>query len=115
MKLKNMIIENYKIDNIDYPLLPKAMTCSNFSLDIKFICISFDVVQKIEQTLKKYQITLGQLQSANYIGQFLGENEKDIVLIAKKMVMGHNPNEVFLVDKTLKNKGFFEKFFNFFN
>ena len=35
--------------------------------------------------------------------------------MTKKMVNGYNPNEVLLVNKTRKNEGFFEKFFNFFN
>ncbi len=43
----------------------------------------------------------------------------NIILIenkmTKKIINGHNPNEVKLVNKTRENKGFFEKFFNFFN
>ena len=39
---------------------------------------------------------------------------KDIFSMARKIINGHNPNEVSLINKSLKNKGFFEKFFNFF-
>ena len=42
-------------------------------------------------------------------------DEKDIFLMAKKIINGHNPNEVLLVNKTPKNKGFFEKIFHFFS
>ena len=35
--------------------------------------------------------------------------------MAKKMIDGFNPNEVILKDKSEKNQGFFEKFFNFFS
>ena len=58
---------------------------------------------------------MAHLVSGAYIRQFLDDENKDIFLIAKKMINGHNPNEVMLVDKTLKKQGFFEKFFNFFS
>ena len=35
--------------------------------------------------------------------------------MTKKIIDGHNKNEVKLVNKTPKNKGFFEKFFDLFS
>ena len=35
--------------------------------------------------------------------------------MSKNIIEGCNKNEVFLINKTRKNKGFFEKFFEFFN
>ena len=35
--------------------------------------------------------------------------------MAKQLKNGYNLNEITLVNKTFKNQGFFEKFFNFFN
>ena len=45
----------------------------------------------------------------------LSDEQNDIFLMSKKLIIGHNPNEVLFVDKMPKNKGFFEKFFNLFN
>ena len=39
----------------------------------------------------------------------------NITKIANDVINGYNVNEVFIVKKTLKKQGFFEKFFNFFN
>ena len=69
----------------------------------------------MEQILKRYQISLEKVVSAPYIKKFLTDDDKDIFLMAKKIIAGYNPNEVKLAEKTIKNKGFFEKFFNLFN
>ena len=114
-KIIHMIIENYKIDNKNYSFLPNGINCNNFSIDVKFICVPYEVLKNLEKTLKKYQISLNQLLSASYVCQFSIENENDIVLTAKKLMKGYNSNEVFLIDKTNKNLGFFERFFNLFN
>ena len=114
-KIIHMTIENYNLDNKNYVYLPSENNCNSFSLDIKFVCIDHKTIKNFEEILKKYQISLAHLVSGAYIRQFLDDENKDIFLIAKKMINGHNPNEVMLVDKTLKKQGFFEKFFNFFS
>ncbi len=114
-KIVHMIIGNYKIDNQDFNSLPLNIDCKSFSLDVKFLCISNKLVKHIEMILKKYQISLHKILSAEYIGEFLNEKNTDLFAMAKKIVEGHNPNEVLMIDKTNENKGFFEKFFNFFN
>ena len=42
------------------------------------------------------------------------QNEHDLIKMVVKVKDGYNANEVFLVDKKLQNKGFFEKFFDIF-
>lgn len=113
-KIIHMIINNYQIDNKSYPFFPIDVSGNNFSIDISFICISNRLIKKLEKILKKYHISLSQVVSANYAMKFLINDEKDIFLMSKKIMNGHNPNEVMLVEKTSKNEGFFEKFFNFF-
>ena len=114
-KIIHMIIDNYQIDNKIYSSLPDNIKCSSYSLDLKLICISNSLIREIEVILKKYHISLNQLLSGSYIKNFFLNDERDIFLMAKKMIDGHNPNEVILKDKSEKNQGFFEKFFNFFS
>ena len=114
-KIVHMIINNYKVDEKSFLFLPEGKRCNNFSIDIKFLCISNDFLKNFENILKKYQISLSQVVCADYIRNFLSKDEDDLFLMTKKLINGHNPNEVKLVDKTPKNEGFFEKFFNFFN
>ena len=114
-KIIHMIIDNYQIDNKIYSSLPDNIKCSSYSLDLKLICISNSLIREIEIILKKYHISLNQLLSGSYIKNFFFNDEIDIFLMAKKMIDGHNPNEVILKDKSEKNQGFFEKFFHFFS
>jgi len=114
-KLIHMTIVNYKIDNIDYPFLPEDLKCNNFSLDVRLLCISRHLIQNFEKAFKKYHVSLNQVFDANYIESFFSNNENDIFLMTEKIKNGHNPNEVKIVDKSIKNRGFFEKFFNFFS
>lgn len=114
-KIIHMLINEYKLDNKSFLILPNDIRCKSFSVDIKFICISKNIIKNLEQILKKYQISLKQVVSFNYIKDFLSDSEKDIFSVTKKIINGHNPNEVKFVDKNAQNIGFFEKFFNFFN
>jgi len=114
-RIVHMLISNYKIDNKDFSSLPFDIYCKSFSLDVNFLCISESLIKMIEIILKRYQISLSNILSAKYINEFLKNEKIDFFIMAKKIIEGHNPNEVLMVNKTNKNKGFFEKFFNFFN
>ncbi len=111
----HMTVTNYQVDNKNYLFLPEGINHNNFSLDVKFLCISDNLIKNFEKILEKYQISLGEVVSANYVKKFLTKNENELFLMTGKIIKGHNPNEVILVKKTQKNQGFFEKFFNFFN
>ena len=113
-KISHMLIDSYKFDGNSYSYLPKDIKCKNYSVDITFICISDNLHRSLEDILKKYQISLNQVISAKYIENFLKDPDENIFSMTKKIINGHNPNEVSLINKSLKNKGFFEKFFNFF-
>ena len=114
-KIVHMIIENYQFDSNFYSSLPTDIKANNFSIDVKIICISNNLIKSFEKVLKKYQITLGEILNANYVSKFLDNNEADIFLMAQKIINGYNPNEVKFVRKASKNSGFYEKFFNFFS
>ena len=112
----HMFIENYRIDNQDYSFLPKNLNCKNFSLDVRFICISNNLLKNLKEIFRKYQILVNKVLSANYLLNFQDEkNQKDIFRLAHETILGHNINEILLVDKSSENKGFFEKFFDFFS
>ncbi len=115
-RIIHLIIKNYKIGDKNYTYLPKDEMNNSFSLDLNFICLSNEVIKNLERVLNKYQISLGQIVDAKYIGEFLfDDKEENIFLMTRKILSGYNPNEVNLVSKSIKNQGFFEKFFNFFS
>ena len=114
-KIIHMLVENYIIDNKNYFSLPKNLKCNFFSLDVEFICLSKNIIKDLEIVLKKYHIMISQILSASYIESFIDEDQQNIFTTASRIKSGLNENEVLLVSKTHKNKGFFEKFFDFFN
>ena len=114
-KIAHMIIDNYQADEKDYDYFPNEINCKNFSIDITFICISDKLIKNLENVLSKYHISLSQVVNAHYIKNFLTSEKGDIYEMTQKIIRGHNPNEVMLTKKINKTKGFFEKFFNFFN
>ena len=114
-KIIHMLIENYQIDGKDYSFLPENLKCNNFSLDIKFICLSKNLIEHYELILKRYHILVNQILNAEYIKQFQDQQNPNIYTTASRIISGYNNNEISLVNKTLKNKGFFEKFFDLFS
>ena len=113
-KIIHILIDNYIIDNHSYTELPLNQKCESFSLDISFICIPEVIVGKIEGILKTYQITLNNIVSSKYIERYLNDESVNYFHMVSKIIDGHNKNEVKLTNKTSKNMGFFEKFFNLF-
>ena len=95
--------------------LPINQKCKNFSLDISFICFPKEIIKKIEKNLKRYHISINQILNADYVYKFSNSTKIPFVIMASKIIDGYNKNEVRIVNKTHKNEGFFEKFFNFFN
>ena len=114
-KIIHMLIENYQIDGKDYSFLPENLKCNNFSLDIKFICLSKNLIEHYESVLKRYHILVNQILNAEYIEQFQDQQNPNIYTTASRIISGFNNNEISLVNKTFKSKGFFEKFFNLFS
>ena len=114
-KIIHFFIEKYVIDNKFYTSLPKNVKCNIFSLDTEFICLSKNLIENIEKTLKKYHISLIQILSASYVEKFKENTDNTIFTTASRIISGHNSNEVLLTGKITKKQGFFERFFNFFN
>ena len=84
-------------------------------MEVNFISISNSLIREISNVLEKYQIKIGHLLEKKYIKRFFLDQNLDLSLIAFKIQSGHNQCEIALVPKSLKKKGFFEKFFQLFS
>ena len=114
-KIIHILIENYFIDNENYLSLPQNLRCKYFSLDVNFICLPNNFIEDLAAILKKYHILLNQIFCADYVENFIDQNHQNIFTTANRIKSGLNENEVLLVSKSDKNKGFFERFFDLFN
>ena len=84
-------------------------------LEVNFISIQDSFTFIYDKLLEKHQIIIEQYMSGGYIKSFLSENENELTKMANQINNGFNKNEVRLVSKNTKNKGFFERFFQLFS
>ena len=110
----HMKIDRFFIDNEYLEALPDKKKCENFSIDLSFVCMPDHVLKNIKKILGEYRISVEKTLSYTYLNSFLNSESKNIYEIAQKVMNGLNENEVFLTNKSSKNAGFFEKFFDFF-
>ena len=110
----HIIIDQFYIDNDHYDVFPDKKKCKNLSIDLSFICLPDYVLKNIKKLLSEYKISLDKTFSYPYLKNLSNEKSKNIYEIAQKVMSGLNENEVFITDQIPKNKGFFEKFFEFF-
>ena len=114
-KIIHVVIDNYFVDNKIYKFIPQNLNCNFFSIDISFICLPIDFLKLFEVEINKYQISINRIISYKYIKELFSNKNLDVIKMARDTIDGYNPNEVVLVAKKLRNQGFFEKFFHFFN
>ena len=113
--LIHMIINKFIIDRKEYPTIPIDNNYNNIFLEISFICLKKDVIQKLQKILSKYEIYIKNISYFSYVNLFKEHNTDDIFAITNKLINGYNPKEVSFIQKPPENIGFFEKFFKLFN
>ena len=62
----HIIINNYKIDGVDYSYLPDETKCDFISLDILFICLPTDLVLYFKDIFSKSNILVDQIICSSY-------------------------------------------------
>ena len=107
---------------IDYDGDGNKNLSSDFDIDednlyivVKFISISNSLGSKFDKLLEKHQIQINLYMSGEYVQNFIDKDLGELSMMASKLKNGFNKNEVTLISKNPKNKGFFEKFFQLFS
>ena len=114
-KIMHFVINKYLIDGVNCKSFDEEIDGDHICVEVKFISISNSLIKEISNVLEKYQIKIARLFERKYITSFFKEENLDISIIAFKIQSGHNHHEIALVPKSLKKKGFFEKFFQLFS
>ena len=114
-KIMHMVINELLLDGSDYPKILGNIKTKEFNLEIEFLAVPNDLIIKIEDVLKNYQIKLTKHLSKIYLQNLFNLEETKLSIQAHKIINGYNENEVSLVSKKLKKQGFFEKFFQLFS
>ena len=62
----HIIINNYKIDGMDYSYVPEEIECNFISLDMLFICVPNDLVLHYKKIFSKSNILVNQIICSSY-------------------------------------------------
>ena len=111
----HMLINSYIVNGERRSSLTDDSYNNHSSIETKFISISNDFLDSLEKLLEKYQIKIIQYICGDYVHNFFVDNNLELSSMAYQLKNGLNENEVILVPKNIKNRGFFEKFFQLFN
>ena len=113
--IMHMIVENYLINGKNYSSFINDIKGDYLSLEVNFISIPSNFELILDKILEKYQIKIDKFLDGKYLIEQSKDNKFELPNIANKIINGYNQNEVILVPKNLKNKGFFENFFQLFS
>ena len=64
--IAHIIINNYKIDGVDYTFLPDKINCNFFSLDILFICLPLELVLNFKDIFSRLNILVDRIICTSY-------------------------------------------------
>ena len=64
--IAHIIINNYRIDGVDYTYLPDEIKCDFISLDILFICLPTDLVLHYKSIFSKFNILINEIICSSY-------------------------------------------------
>ena len=114
-KIMHMIINTFYIDEKRYLSFENDLYGKSLCVEVKFLSIKENFTNQLEMTLKKFQIRVIKYLDGNYIKNFFENGNIEFSEMIYKINSGCNNNEITLVPKNRKNKGFFEKFFQLFS
>ena len=113
--LTHMIINKLIIDGKEYSSIPKDNYYNNIICEIRFECLKKNISQNLKTIFSKYEIVIKNISSYKYVSNFKNSKIDNIFDVTDKLKNGLNQKEILLFNKPAKNKGFFEKFFDFFS
>ena len=79
----HIIMNNYKINNIEYSYLPSEIECNFISLDIFFICLPNKIVEYFKSLFYRFDISINQIVCSSYAKTI---NYKDNFSLDEKII-----------------------------
>jgi hypothetical protein len=110
-----MIINKFIINGKEHSSIQNYKDYENIFFEIKFICFKSNILTDLKKIFSKYGILIKNFSCYEYVNNFKKSEEDNIFDLADKLRNGLNKKEILFINRPLKNNGFFEKFFNFFN
>ncbi len=125
---KDLFNENYQNYHIMHIIINRYFENGNYHLSFKdsfkgdYLCVEFQFnyisnsfIFDINNVLRKYQVELGGCLDSKYIKNYFYDKQIEMSEMIYKIKNGCNENEVKIISKNTKKKGFFERFFQMFS
>ena len=114
-KILHVIINRYIVDHKSYMKFNENFKGNHFCIEVEFKYISKEFINEIDKVLSGFQIKIFKFFDGNYIKDFFKNDKIELPKIFSKIHSGFNENEVEIIVKSNKKRGFFEKFFQLFS
>ena len=92
--IAHIVINNYKIDNVDYSYLPEDIKCNFISLDIFFICLPEKLVLYFKDIFSKFNILINQIICSSYAKSINYKNKLNLTDYTSFVDVGFNKTSV---------------------
>jgi len=113
--ITHMRINNFIIDKKKYLTLDDNFGCNELCLQVDFVCLLNKIKDIYSKKIRKYQININEIYSDGYLKKYNSSYSENECQVAANLKYENDENEVYLVEKISEKKGFFERFFKFFN
>ena len=115
LSITHIIINKYVIDDKVYKYLPNEIRFKKIILEIEFICLDKELINKVKRLFNKCKININKIVSFDYAKRFLTTDRDDTMCIsANKILNGENQSEVYFTETPPKKTSFFNKIFELF-
>jgi len=92
--IAHIIVNNYKIDGVDYSYLPDEIKCHFISLDILFICLPNDLVLYFKNIFSKSNILINQIICSSYAKSINYKDNLDLTGHVSFIDVGFNKTSI---------------------
>ena len=114
-KIMHFVVNRCLIDGLNYKSFKDKIDGESMCIEVNFISAPNTLIKEISNVLEKYQIKIDRLFEKKYVKNLFEGESLDLSVAAFKIQNGYNQNEISLISKSLKKRGFFEKFFQLFS
>ena len=92
--ISHIIVNNYKIDDINYSYLPDEINCHFISLDIFFICLPSDLVLKFKNIFSESNILVDQIICSSYVKSISYKDSLNLIGHTSFIDVGFNKTSI---------------------
>ncbi len=116
LSIIHIIINKYVIDDNVYKFYPNDMKFKKIVLELEFICLDKNLVNKVKNLFNECKIQINKIVSYEYAKNFLVNIKDDTMCVsANKVLNGANRSEVYLDESPQRKTSIFNSIFNFFD